>query len=210
MTDNDARAALTDRFNVPRETLERFEVYDTLLRKWSSAINLVAASTLPMLWSRHFLESAAIFDAAGVKAGIWLDMGSGGGFPGIAVAILAADLAPSLRVTCIEADLRKCEFMRTVARATGINVGIMSKRIEDAPPQNADIISARALAPLDKLLALSEPHLLPQGACMFPKGASWRSEIDSAIESWRFRVENYESPTDENAAILKIGDIARA
>ena len=210
MTEDDARAALACRFNVSRETLERLEIYDSLLRKWSLAINLVAASTLPVLWARHFLESAAVFEVAGLKSGVWLDLGSGGGFPGIVVAILAAESAPGISVTCIEADLRKCEFMRSVARSTGIKAGIISRRIEDAPRQNADVVSARALAPLGKLMALSERHLLPQGTCVFPKGASWRSEIDSALEHWRFTVEKHDSPTDENAAILKIGDIAHA
>jgi len=194
--------------DVSRETLDRLSQYEALVRKWNPTINLVAKSTLDDLWQRHFQDSAEVFLLAGVKTGKWVDLGSGGGFPGIVVAILARELAPDISVTCIESDLRKCEFMRTVSRAVGVPVGVISRRIEDVPPQNAAVVSARALAPLPRLMAYIERHLAPGGTALVHKGENWRQEVQTALDSWRFSVENHASPNHPNAAILKIRDIS--
>ena len=196
--------------DVSRETLDRLDTYAALIRKWNPTINLVAKATLDDLWDRHFLDSAAAYTAANPKSGRWVDMGSGGGFPGAVVAILAAELAPELQVTCIESDVRKASFLRTLATQLQIPMGVLSRRIEDTPPQNADFLSARALSPLKLLLGHCERHLSPEGRGVFLKGETWRQEVDEALETFRFSVDNRPSPTHPGSAILVVGDISRA
>lgn len=195
--------------DVSRETLVRLDQYAALLRKWNPAINLVAPSTLTDLWGRHFLDSAQIITLSPENAKTWVDLGSGGGFPGMVIAILAAELHPELRVACIESDLRKATFLRTVARETGLEVQVISDRIEAVAQQRADVVSARALAPLTKLLGLAGRHLGPGGSALFLKGAGYRHEIEEALENWTFEVDTVPSTTDSEAAILRIGEIRR-
>lgn len=197
-------------FDVSRETIARLETYEALVQKWNPAINLVARSTLDDIWNRHFRDSARVFEIAQVSAGRWLDLGSGGGFPALVVAILAREKAPGLKVTCVESDIRKCEFLRAVARSVNVSVGVLSRRVQEVPAQNADVISARALAPLTRLLDLSAPHVPPAGTLLFHKGRNWQQEVDEALESWTFTVEKHDNPTHPDSVILKIGDIARA
>lgn len=204
------REELLAELGVSRETSERLERYEQLLKKWNPAINLVAASTLTDIWTRHFHDSAAAFRVAAAENGRWTDLGSGGGFPGAVVAVLAAELAPNLQVTCVEADVRKAAFLRTLAVDLLIKLNVLSRRIEDTPPQNAQVISARALAPLTKLLGYAERHLGAGGRAVFLKGESWRQEVEEALETWRFSVEDYPSPTNPGSAILVVGDISRA
>ncbi len=204
------RQAFAEAWDVSRETLDRLERYEALIAKWNPAINLVARSTLDNIWTRHFADSAAAFAIAGLDRGKWVDLGSGGGFPGMVAAILAQEKAPEIQVICIESDIRKCEFLRTVARTLGLDVGVLSRRIEETPPQAAQVVSARALAPLPRLLDLAHRHLAPGGHAIFLKGANWRDEVETALETWRFAVENHPSPTSPDSAILRIGDIVRA
>jgi len=205
----DGAADFQTHIDVSRETLDRLAAYEALIKKWNPAINLVARSTLESIWQRHFLDSADVFQVAGVASGHWLDMGTGGGFPGAVVGILAAELAPDLKVTCIESDIRKCEFLRTVARTTGVQIGILSRRIEETPPQNADVVSARALTSVLKLLEYADRHLAKDGQALFQKGEKWQQEIEEARESWAFALETYPSSTNAASAILKIRDIKR-
>ncbi|MBD3678222.1 MAG: 16S rRNA (guanine(527)-N(7))-methyltransferase RsmG [Rhodobacteraceae bacterium] len=195
--------------DVSRETVARLETYAALLRKWNPAINLVSKSTLDDLWTRHFADSAQILSLSPVQRGHWVDMGSGGGFPGAVVAILAHELAPGLRITCIESDQRKATFLRTVARETSVDFEVISQRIEEVPPQNADIVSARALAPLPLLLEFAERHLKSGGTAVFHKGVKAVDEMAKALETWRFTSETFPSGTDPAASILKLGEIAR-
>lgn len=204
------QAAFAAQVDVSRETLDRLETYAALVEKWNPSINLVASSTLPNLWKRHFLDSAAAFQAIDDPAGRWLDMGTGGGFPGAVIAILAAEKAPELKVTCIEADVRKATFLRTLSYSVEVPMNILSRRIEETPPQNAETVSARALAPLTKLLSHAERHLAPGGKGVFLKGESWQKEVEEALETFRFSVENIPSPTNPGSAILVVGDISRA
>ena len=195
--------------NVSRETLGRLEIYAALLEKWNKSINLVAPSTIPDLWTRHFVDSAQVFDLA-PASGRWIDLGTGGGFPGLICAILAAEHAPDLSFAFVESDRRKCEFLRTVIRETGVQADVSASRIEQAKIEPGDIISARALASLDKLLPLSLPLMKANAVCLFPKGANYQGEVDAALESWSFSLQKTPSITDPNAVILSLGDIARA
>ncbi|PTW50535.1 MULTISPECIES: 16S rRNA (guanine(527)-N(7))-methyltransferase RsmG [Rhodovulum] len=196
--------------DVSRETSGRLSAYAVLLRKWNPAINLVARSTLDDLQTRHFDDSAQLFALCPPDARHWVDLGSGAGFPGLVIAILAADSVSDLRVTLVESDQRKATFLRTVCRDLGLaTTNVIDTRIELAEPQGADVLSARALAPLPRLLDYAERHLAPGGTALFPKGARFADEIDAALASWRFDVQNHPSKTDPQAVVLKLGGIAR-
>jgi len=192
------------RFNVSRETMDRLRLYDDLLRKWNPAINLVSAATLPNLWNRHFTDSAQAYFIAARDSGHWTDLGSGGGFPGAVVAILALEFSPRLHVTCIDSDVRKCEFIRTLSRNLEIPIAVHSRRIEDVPPQNAGCVSARALAPLPRLLGLVHRHISETGIAVLHKGARASAEIEAALELWRFGVERHPSISSPESFILRI------
>ncbi|WP_010141502.1 16S rRNA (guanine(527)-N(7))-methyltransferase RsmG [Oceanicola sp. S124] len=194
--------------NVSRETLERLDTYAALLEKWNPRINLVARSTIPELWTRHLLDSTQVLAQAGAFQH-WVDLGSGGGFPGLVVAILAAESHSDARFTLIESDQRKCAFLRQVARECGLKPTILAERIESVAHQGADILSARALASLDQLLGFAELHLKSDGTALFPKGARWKEEVAAAESHWRFHCEPVRSTTESEAVILKIGGIER-
>tara|TARA_Y100000815_G_scaffold145213_1_gene131482 strand:+ start:2108 stop:2725 length:618 start_codon:yes stop_codon:yes gene_type:complete len=194
--------------NVSRETLDRLTAYVALLKKWNPAINLVAKSTLENAWSRHIADSAQIFDLAPQGARHWVDLGSGGGFPGAVAAILAAERAPEMRITLVESDQRKATFLRTVARELDVPMTILARRIEDVPPLAADVVSARALASLSVLLGYAARHLAPGGVAIFLKGANHTAEIQEALASWRFDVQKTASRTAPDAVILTIGELS--
>ncbi len=200
--------ALT-KFNVSRETRERIGAYVDLLGKWNKRINLVAPNTLAEVWTRHIADSAQIYQYMPSGAQSWADLGSGGGFPGAVVALMAAEKTPDLKMTLVEADQRKATFLRSVARETGVPFRVIADRIENVPSLDADVVSARALAPLDDLLGLVARHLREGGTALLPKGASWRDERASALEHWTFDCETHPSKTDTQAVILEIGDIKR-
>ncbi len=195
--------------NVSRETLVRLETLADLLVKWNPRINLVSKSTIRDLWSRHILDSVQILRLAPAKATHWVDIGSGGGFPGLVIALMCDEPEAPGNVTLIESDMRKCAFLRTVLRETGVHSTVITERIEKAVPQNADVLSARALADLSMLLGFSERHLKETGTAVFPKGARWQKELQTAQESWSFDCEVVKSITDPEAVILKIGDLTR-
>lgn len=201
---------LTERDDVSRETLERMNVYAGLLRRWNSKINLVSKNSLQDLWDRHIMDSVQLYDLRPEHSRRWVDLGSGGGFPGAVIAILAKEDAPELSVTLVESDQRKAAFLRTVSRETGAHFDVLAARIEDLDPLHADILSARALAPLATLLGYGKRHLAEGGVAIFPKGANASQEVDVALETWRFDCQTYQSQTDKDAVVLKIGEIERA
>lgn len=199
-------------FNVSRETSEKLEIYEEKLRQWQRAINLVSPKTLPSVWQRHFADSAQLFRFIPQEARSLVDLGSGAGFPGLVLAILAAEKKPDLIVTLIESDQRKSAFLRDVATATEKNVRVLSTRIETDASKNAtgavDIISARALAPLERLFRLSVPFCHPASVCLFPKGRSAAEEIAQARTSMRFDYELFESETDIEGRIVVARNIS--
>ncbi|MEI2804460.1 16S rRNA (guanine(527)-N(7))-methyltransferase RsmG [Albidovulum sp.] len=195
--------------NVSRETIDRLEQYESLLRKWNPRINLVSQGSLDALWTRHFADSAQIFHLAPPSASQWADLGSGGGFPGLVIAILAAEARPMLRLTLVESDQRKAAFLATAAHALGVSVDILARRIEALAPLRADVVSARGLAPLDTLLGYAERHLAPGGVALFPKGATVGAELDRALEHWRFCYQKEPSTTDPQGVVLITGGISR-
>lgn len=195
---------------VSRETFAAMQEFEALVRRWTPAINLVSKTTVPQLWDRHIVDSAQLLALGPESARHWADLGSGGGFPGIVIATMARELRPDLRVTLVESDLRKATFLRQAAHALGLSVTIRSERIESLAPIQADVLSARALAPLSDLLAFARLHLKPDGTAIFPKGARFQEELSQARLEWAFDVDTRQSLSEGDAAILVIRNIHRA
>jgi 16S rRNA (guanine527-N7)-methyltransferase len=193
-------AALID---VSRETEERLAIYVALLAKWNPKINLVGPATLPDVWRRHILDSAQIH-AQVAEARTLVDLGSGAGLPGLILAILGGP-----QIHLIESDARKCAFLHEAARVTGAAVTIHNKRIDAAPAIEADIVTARALAPLAQLLDHAVRFLKPGGKCVFLKGARQADELTEARKTWHMRVTEWPSLSDPSGVILEVESPAR-
>ncbi len=176
-----------------------------LVARWSEKINLVSKGDIPHLWERHIQDSLAIvpYIPAGTETAI--DLGSGAGFPGLVLAI-----ATGIKFTLIESDARKAAFLMEAARETGAPAKIINARIEAAKVTPAPLITARALAPLDKLLGLALPHLAPGGVCLFPKGRTVEDEILAAKRLWHMDVERCKNAASADACILKVSQIYHA
>ncbi|TPE52554.1 16S rRNA (guanine(527)-N(7))-methyltransferase RsmG [Amaricoccus solimangrovi] len=195
--------------DVSRETQERLERYAELLTKWTARINLVSKASLSDLWTRHIADSAQLWTLAPADPAVWCDIGSGGGFPGLVIGILARERQPDLDLHLVESDTRKCAFLSTVIRECGLRAVVHAERIEEAMPPAADVLSARALAPLPALLAFAEKLRRPEGICLFPKGEQVHKELEDAACAWQFEYHIHPSRTDEKAAIVEIGAFAR-
>lgn len=193
--------------SVSRETLERLAAFEKALLKWSPKINLVSKATYSETWSRHILDSAQLLPHAPSSFRAWCDLGSGGGMPGLVIAILAAELAPSARITLVESDARKAAFLTLISGHLGLTTSVLRKRIEDTSPIGADVVSARALAPLPLLLGYCHTHLMPSGVALLPKGRTLAQEVEAARQSWHFDLEIQSSHLDPESAILVIRNL---
>ncbi|MEC8765809.1 MAG: 16S rRNA (guanine(527)-N(7))-methyltransferase RsmG [Pseudomonadota bacterium] len=165
--------ALAGQIDVSRETMDRLTAYVALVEKWQQRVNLVSASTLPDIWMRHIWDSAQLALLVPAGTGRILDVGSGAGFPGLVLAALC-----DAELHLVESDQKKAVFLQTVIRETGVRAVVHNRRIESLPPIGADIVTARALASLDRLLELLEVQLVPGVRCLFLKGA--RAEVELA------------------------------
>ena len=206
MTD-DLTPLAPETLDVSRETLERLRVYIDLLADWQTRKNLVAASTLVDPWRRHVLDSMQLFPL--IQAGdAVVDIGSGAGFPGMVLAIMGL---PNVRL--VESDLGKCAFLQAVAEATGTTVEIHPERAETlgkgALMRTADVVTARALAPLPKLLGLAVPFLVPGGYCLFLKGARAGEELTAVAKDWTMKTTRFPSRSDPSGTVLKLEHLRR-
>lgn len=182
--------------------------YLGLLLRWQEKINLISPNTVQEAWKRHFEDSLQILPLIPQAAKTLYDLGTGAGFPGLVLAMERPDLA----VTLIESDAKKCAFLQTVSRETGVNVAIRNSRIEKVSEQllPPDVVTARALASLDQLLnyigqwALANPDLV----AIFPKGESWDKEVEK-VGIWEFHVKQVPSTTEKSAAILVLTNIRK-
>ncbi|TPP07382.1 16S rRNA (guanine(527)-N(7))-methyltransferase RsmG [Rhizobium glycinendophyticum] len=197
--------------NVSRETQNRLEKFAALFLKWASKINLVAPSTTEQLWTRHIADSLQLRNIVAAPAN-WIDLGSGGGFPGIVTAITLAEQGEGW-VHMVESNHKKCSFLRMALIETGGRGSVHPLRIEDA--QNTlkapDVISARALADLDQLFSFSEPWGLQNSAMkmLFHKGRDYRAEIEKARGRWAFDLIIHESVVEADSVILEISSLER-
>lgn len=193
--------------DVSRETTERLDHYARLIEKWNPKINLVARSTLQDISDRHIRDSAQLADLVGPAMGKWVDLGSGGGLPGLVAAIQYTDQPVDFHL--VESDQRKATFLRTCIRELGLSrVTIHPTRIESLIPAFGSIVSARALAPLPLLMSYVERHLKQGGTAWLMKGENWQDELRDAQTTWHFQHRAHPSQTQKNAAILEISDIS--
>lgn len=192
--------------NVSRETTERLEKLAALVLKWNNAINLISKSSVSDIWDRHIMDSAQLFDMAG-QFEHWVDIGSGGGFPGLVVSVIALEKMPEARFTLVESDQRKCAYLETAKRELNLNVEVIAKRVDEVAPLCADVFSARALADLSTLCLYAHRHMAPSGVALFPKGENFALELAEAQKQWHFTVEARPSRTQKNAVVLALGGI---
>lgn len=191
-------------FDVSRETLDNLSEYVEILIKWNSTINLVSKNSIQDVWSRHILDSAQLFKFVTKDVKNWLDIGSGAGLPGLVIAILAKENFSNLTVTLIESDKRKCVFLSEVVRKLSLNVKTLSSRIEDCPPQEADIISARALTQLEKLLFYFKCHGKNGCKGLFLKGKNLKNEIKEVSNIDMFQVKITSSEVDKAGYLVEV------
>lgn len=199
-------------FPVSRETLARLALYESLLRQWQPAVNLVSPATLDQVWHRHFADSAQILTLAPSQTKAWIDLGSGAGFPGLVLAIMLTE-RPGARVTLIESDSRKAAFLREVARQTHAPATILCERVEKRATQftvdKIDVVTARALAPLPRLLELAHGFFQPGTVGVFLKGRGAEQEIAKARGRWVFEHQLVTSITDDEGQIVVIKGLSR-
>jgi 16S rRNA (guanine527-N7)-methyltransferase len=199
-------AELRSTLPVSRETYDRLAKLVALVGKWQKAENLVAPSTLPEIWTRHVADSAQLLPLF-PEARHWLDLGSGGGFPGLVIAVLLADREGEGAVHLVESNARKCAFLRTAAREAGAPALVHQGRIQTILADWAapvDVITARALAPLPILLDLAGHLLGPARRAAFLKGVDFQREIDEAAQSWDFDLVIHHSRISEGSVILEV------
>lgn len=195
--------------SVSRETEERLRHYQALLLKWQEKINLISPATIKDSWGRHFEDSLQLLPLIPEQSKALYDLGCGAGFPGLVLAISRPDLS----VTLVESDAKKCAFLQTVSRETGIAVSIKNQRIEGvaAGLPAPDIITARALASLSELFKYVLPWAKPGQNLIFPKGEQWRSEVDAARSAgWDFDMTDYPSMTEKQARILVFTNLRKS
>jgi len=185
-------------------TRARLCAYADLLVKWQARINLVGPDTVGDLWRRHMLDSAQLLRLLPPGARRVADLGSGAGFPGLVLAILGA---PDVHL--VESDGRKATFLREAARVTAAAVTVHTARIDALPPLAADVVTARALAPLGKLLGLAAPHLAAGGDCLFLKGRGSEDELTAAGKDWIITIDRVPSLTDPSGVILHLREVHR-
>lgn len=198
-----------DGLRVSRETMEKLHAFADLFQKWAKAINLVAPSTAGDLWRRHIADSAQLF-ALSPKPQEWVDLGSGGGFPGVITAILLSELEDGW-VHLVESNNKKASFLRNAILQTGARASVHPVRIEDAPREVPECaaISARALADLSDLCSFSMPwvEMSAQTRLFFHKGRDYAREISDAHRSWNFDLVKHESQIEQGSVILEISNL---
>ena len=192
--------------DISADTLELYDRWYHLLNRWNSKINLVSASTLEDFWRRHALDSHQIHACLPAGTKTVIDLGAGAGFPGLALAILMRD-TPGAKITMVESNGKKCNFLRTVIRELSLPAETQQMRAEQLPPQPYDVVTARAFAPLPRLLSYAQPFWHDGTLGVFPKGESWETELKHAEADWKFTCETRPSQTDERARILMVSNL---
>ena len=196
MNESEAKNVICKEYNVSRETLDKLEIYKSLLVKWQNALNIVSRGTLEAFWSRHILDSLQIIDRIHGKT--VLDVGSGGGFPGMVLAICG-----KFQVTCLDSDSKKMLFLEEVARLTGTKVRILTARVEDIS-ERFDTICARGFSSLQKLILLVLKHA---NCGVFLKGEKLDQELSEAQKYYNFKYEISDSKTDVTGKIIVVKDV---
>jgi 16S rRNA (guanine527-N7)-methyltransferase len=211
VTQDKTRATALERFPSLRLIEGELSLYEVLLRRWQAKINLVAPNTLGEIWMRHFADSAQVLDAA-PGARVWADLGSGAGLPGLVTALLLKGQPGSL-VHLIESDQRKAAFLRAVSRETGAPAEIHAERVEKVLPSllpHIEAISARALAPLSRLVELAQAPIEKGAKGVFLKGEEWREELTAAERAGSFSFKTVQSRTHPRARLIVVTSSSEA
>ncbi len=195
--------------SVSRETFDRLLAFESMFHKWCKRINLSAASTLTDVWTRHILDSAQLLRLA-PNAMQWLDLGSGGGFPGLILAFLFAE-RPGAHVDLIESNRKKAGFLQAAVGEFNLPATVHAKRIADVggAVDRPEVVTARALAPLGQLLAATEPWLNKGSSGLFHKGRDYRTEVQESLHLWSFDLVEHPSKVDPQGVVLEISRLAR-
>ena len=196
-----------ENFSVSHETICQLKTYLSLLQEWQTKFNLVSKSSLEDAWNRHFLDSMQLFKYIPQSAKTLVDFGSGAGFPGMVLAIMAKENTPYLKVTLVESIKKKTMYLNEVAKVTSTPVTIINDRIENLPPQKADVITSRAMCSLDELLKYAYRFTSRKTKCIFPKGKKYAEEISEAEKHWNFEYKIIPSMTSEEGAIVIITNL---
>lgn len=195
-------------FELSDDTFESLRIHADLVAKWTRRINLVSPSTVDSLWVRHTADSVQLFPLIPKAVRSVVDLGSGGGFPGLVLAILLRQDRSGCRVVLIESDQRKAAFLREAIRQTKAPAEVVCARTMEVAPLGADVVTARALAGLSSLFGLVSHHLGSRGVALLPKGAAFEDEIAAARQNWAFDLEVFPSQTDEKARILRVTQLS--
>jgi 16S rRNA (guanine527-N7)-methyltransferase len=200
-----ARAWVEREFDVSRETMDRLDAFAALLRDENEQQNLVSRASLDQLWGRHIVDSAQLLRFAPAPTASWVDLGTGAGFPGLIVALLHQG-----PVTLVEERRLRADFLHRAAQTLGVSVEIVAGKAERIPPRPYDVISARAFAPLDRLLQLGTGFSTAKSVWLLPKGRNAQTELEALDPSWQgsFRLEP--SVTDPEAQIIVAEGVRRA
>jgi 16S rRNA (guanine527-N7)-methyltransferase len=193
---------------VSRETLERLKLYAAMLEDWNTRQNLVSEASLQTMWRRHFWDSAQLVKFIPKEAKSLVDLGAGAGFPGVVLAELKRG-DPKFKVVLYEATAKKCRFLKAVVERLALDVDIRQGRIEDSPRQAFKVITARACAPLTKLLAYAQRFWGKDTVAVFLKGQNVEPELTQSHKSWRMQVERHPSQSDASGVILEIHELRR-
>ena len=193
---------------VSRETLARLKTYAGMLEDWNARHNLVSRASLADVWRRHFWDSAQLMPWIPADAASLVDLGSGAGFPGLVLAELLRDRP--IRIVLFEATAKKCRFLEAVAERLGLAVEVRNARVEEAKPELFDVVTARACAPLERLLAYAHRFWGPRTVGLFLKGQNVEGELTAARKSWRIKLERHASRSDPTGVILEVRELHRA
>ena len=196
------RAEFIKQIGSPAEVIEKLERYAALLNEWSERFNLVAASTLPHIWSRHFLDSAQLFRFIPDTARVIADIGSGAGFPGLVLSIMGIK-----KVHLIDGTGKKANFLRAVVDDLKLDAIVHQERAENMGDLKADVITARALAPLPELLGFSNALIRKGTICLYLKGQNVDAELTESAKYWTFSHEKFASISDPSGSVLILKDV---
>jgi 16S rRNA (guanine527-N7)-methyltransferase len=206
----DDRAKALKLVSVSRETQDKLDAFVDLLFTWQRTTNLIAPSTASEIWTRHIADSAQLLELASPTARVWVDIGSGGGLPGL---IIACGLAPPAVVHLVESNAKKAAFLREAVRITGAPAQVHARRIEDFAQEfqgSADVVTARAVAPLATLLGYVEPFVKKGAQALLLKGQDVAGELTAAAKYWRIEADLVPSKTDSKARIVVVRKVSRA
>lgn len=198
-----------EKYSVSRETYDRLKTYQSLLTEWQEKFNLVSNNSLNDAWERHFVDSVQLWKFIPENAQNILDFGSGAGFPGMVLAVVAKEKTPYLKVGLVESISKKTLYLKEVSDKLGVNVEVINDRIENIPAQKADVITSRAMTSLNGLLGYAYRFCKPDTICIFPKGKKYAEELAEAHRHWKFKCRIEPSEISEEGRILIVSNLSK-